>query len=611
MSASSEHPLPSAGETIVDLLAGARDVDIALKASGRPPLTYGGLRAQVEKTVASLNRLGVGRNDSVAIVLPNGPEMASSFVSIAAGATTAPLNPAYKAEEFEFYLSDLDAKLLVVDAKRESPAVEAAQKLGVPIATVQFNPEDPVGTFELAGEPVAAGCAQGGYAAPDDVALVLHTSGTTSRPKIVPLSHTNICASAFNIRTMLELTTDDCCLNIMPLFHIHGLMGALLSSLSAGAKVCCTPGFDAAHFFPLLREFTPSWYSGVPTMHQAILKRAGEEGTSLEGVRLRLIRSSSASLPPPVMEALEGTFNAPVIESYGMTEAAHQMASNPLPPGERKAGFVGLAAGPEIAIMDAGGELLPTGSVGEVVIRGSNVTTGYRNNPAATDAAFTAGWFRTGDEGVLDEGGYLRLTGRLKEVINRGGEKIMPCELDEALMDHPAVAQAVAFAVPHPTLGEDVAAAVVLRDSEMVTGQALREFLFDRVALFKVPSLVLLVDEIPKGPTGKVQRIGLAEQLAPLLEQKYVAPSSPLEIGLAQLWAEVLGVERVGREENFFALGVDSLLAAQVKLRIETAFKISVPLERMFRDPTVGAQALLIEDSLLREVEGAAEEEYD
>jgi len=304
-----------------------------------------------------------------------------------------------------------------------------------------------------------------GFSLPEDIALVLHTSGTTSRPKIVPLTAANICASARHIGATLRLAPADRCLNIMPLFHIHGLMAAVLASLAAGASVVCTPGFNALKFFAWLDEVEPTWYTAVPTMHQAILARAGRNPEIIARARLRFIRSSSSSLPPSVLTALEATFGCPVIEAYGMTEAAHQMASNPLPPAARKPGSVGIAAGPRISIMDENGNLLTTGSIGEVVIRGDNVTRGYANNAEANAAAFSEGWFRTGDQGVIDPEGYLTLTGRLKELINRGGEKISPREVDEALMDHPAVLQAVTFALPHPMLGEDVGAAVVLRYS--------------------------------------------------------------------------------------------------------------------------------------------------
>ncbi|MFQ5709576.1 MAG: acyl--CoA ligase [bacterium] len=499
--------------TVFELLATGRDDAVAIAAPGRESMTYSQLRSHVQGTVETLNQLGIGRNDPVAIVLPNGPEMASAFVAVACGATTAPLNPAYREEELEFYFSDLQARLLVVAHGSDSPARQVARKLGIATAELKTDPDSVSGAFELVGQSGASLAARPGFAAADDIALVLHTSGTTSRPKMVPLSQRNICASARNIAASLTLTPEDRCLNVMPLFHIHGLMAAVLSSLSVGASVFCTPGFNALKFFAWMKEAGPTWYTAVPTMHQAILSRAPRNRKIIESTRLRFLRSSSASLPPQIMKALEDTFNAPLIEAYGMTEASHQMASNPLPPRARKPGSVGVAAGPEVGVMDEAGRLLAAGQIGEVVIRGENVTSGYQSNPEANAKSFTNGWFRTGDQGVLDDEGYLRLTGRLKEIINRGGEKISPREVDEVLIDHPAVAQAVTFAVPHDKLGEDVAAALVLRDGAETTESEIKAFASRRLADFKVPRQIVFLDQIPKGPTGKLQRIGLAKKL--------------------------------------------------------------------------------------------------
>ncbi len=490
----------------------------ALVGLDAPPMTYQALLTQVNRTIAALNARGISRNDRVALVLPQGPNLAAAFLAIASGAACAPLNPGYRREEFEFYLDDLSAKALIVAAGWDSPAVAAAAAVGVNVIELEAGQEGgPAGAFSLrgpeGGRGPGAGPARTAFAEPGDTALVLHTSGTTSRPKIVPLSGANICASAHHIAGTLALEPDDRCLNIMPLFHIHGLMGAVLASVAAGAEIVCTSGFDAMRFFSWVRDFEPTWYTAVPTMHQAILGRALRNRDIVEQSRLRLIRSSSASLPPQVMAELESLFNAPVIESYGMTEAAHQMASNPLPPLARKPGSVGPAAGPEIAVMDGQGNLLAAGATGEIVIRGPNVTAGYEKNPAANAEAFTDGWFRTGDQGFLDPDGYLTITGRLKEIINRGGEKISPREVDEVLLDHPSVRQAVTFALPHPKLGEEVAAAVVLREGHEVGERELRSFVSERLADFKVPRRIIFRDQIPKGPTGKLQRIGLAEKL--------------------------------------------------------------------------------------------------
>jgi oxalate---CoA ligase len=501
----------SADRTIRGLIESGRDDAVAIAAHAAAPLTYAALRALVDRTIRSLNDLGIGRGDRVGIVLPNGPEMATAFLCVASTAASAPLNPTYRQDEFEFYLGDLAAKALIVDAGSASPAIAAAEKLGVKLIALTPEPEAGAGAFRLSGSPTGA-AARPGPAEPADVALILHTSGTTSRPKIVPLAHANIWTSARNIAASLELSANDRALNVMPLFHIHGLIAGLCAPLSRGGSVFCTPGFNALKFFAEMEEAKPTWYTAVPTMHQAILTRAGRHKEGIARNPLRFVRSSSSSLPPTVIGELEAVFKCPVIEAYGMTEATHQMASNPLR-GVRKPGSVGLAAGPEIAIMDEAGRLLGPGETGEVVIRGDSITAGYENNPKANAQAFVNGWFRTGDQGVIDADGYLSLTGRLKEIINRGGEKISPREVDEALMNHPAVLQAVTFALPHPMLGEDVGAAVVLREGLTATEQELGAFLAERLAAFKTPRKILFLAEIPKGATGKLQRIGLAQKL--------------------------------------------------------------------------------------------------
>lgn len=605
----------------------------AITGAGGFPLTYSALQAHAAATGAHLNSLGLGRADRIAVVLPNGPSMAAAFLSVAAAAVCAPLNPAYRSAEFDFFLADLDAKALIVQEYAETPAIAAAKKRGIPVLYLQPTLVAGIGSFTLGGDtkserPVrSADCAL-----PEDIALVLHTSGTTAQPKIVPLTHANLCASARAVAEVLALTSGDRCLNVMPLFHIHGLVGALLSSLFAGASVYCSAGFSAPEFFSSLKEAEASWYTAVPTMHQSILSRAALDGLTVDTLRaqvnLRLVRSSSAALPPPVMAALESLFGAPVLEAYGMTEAAHQMACNPLPPRSRKPGSVGLASGPEVAVMDGAGHFLPHGATGEVVIRGDNVTPGYEANPAANAAAFTEGWFRTGDQGYLDRDGYLFLTGRLKELINRGGEKIAPREIDEALLAHPSVAQAVAFAAPHERLGEEVMAAVVLHPGHSALEhrrqeRELREFAAERLADFKVPARIVFLDEIPKGPTGKVQRIGLAERLSELLrstaDEPAVSVAVPvdtlLEASIIGLIEDVLGRRGIEREDDFFQSGGDSLLAVTLLTRLEKTLDVTLSLIRLFEVPTAAGMAGAIEEArgevtlLLAEIEALSEDE--
>ncbi len=496
------------GGCVRDLVLSGKDSDIALSAPDRPDMTHGALRHHCLSIRRQLAARGIGVGDRVAIVLPNGPEMASAFLAVASGLSAAPLNPAYKESEYAFYLEDLKPKLVLVAEGSDNPVRAAARALGIAVAEASVPDGAPAGAFSLWPEEAEVHDPN-----PDDEALVLHTSGTTSRPKVVPLTQANLFASAGNIASTLALTPADHCINIMPLFHIHGLIAVVLSSMKAGASVCCTPGFNALKFFEQAMAAQPTWYSGVPTMHQTILLRAKRNPEALRKISFRFVRSSSASLPPAVFKELAETFACPVIEAYGMTEATHQMASNPLPPGIQKPGFVGLPAGPEIAILNQTGIMQPAGTTGEVCIKGANVTPGYENNPKANAESFTDGWFRTGDQGYLDADGYLKITGRIKEIINRGGEKVSPLEVDDVFMDHPLVQQFVTFAMPHPMLGEEVAAAVVLTEGATLTEKDLKDYAADLLAPFKIPKTFVFLEEIPKGATGKMQRIGLAEKL--------------------------------------------------------------------------------------------------
>lgn len=569
---------------------------IALVApEGRLPLTFHRLHRHIVETSKTLNEIGVGRGDRVAMVLPSGPEMTTASLAVMACAISAPLNPAMRAEEFDFYLSDLNPKTLLIQAGSDSPARAVAQARNISVIELLPIHEEPSGIFTLTGSKLCSRLG-GGFALSDDVTLMLHTSGTTRYPKLVPLTHRNIWTSAHNIRKMLELTQHDRCLNIMPLYHIHGL-SAVFSSLVAGASVVCTPAFDSRCFFEWLEDFHPSWYTAVPTLHQAVLTEAAVHSKRIANCPLRFIRSASSALPLPVMAELECVFHVPVIESYGMTEAAPQITSNPLPPRQRKPGSVGLPAGPEVAVMDGHGTLLSSGQTGEVVIRGTNVIQEYEDNSEANKEGFINGWFRTGDLGYLDMEGYLFLKGRLKELINRGGEKILPQEVEELLLEHPAVAQAVIFAIPHATLGEDVAAAVVLRQGVSATPDEIRKFASARLAHFKIPSRVRIVTEIPQSTTGKFQRLDLAEKLG-LGEgdrAAYTASCTPIEKMLVQIWEEVLEVDHIGIHDNFFELGGESIRISKIINRLQQTPGVDLPIRSVFDSPTVAGLAKLVE----------------
>ena len=494
-------------KTIRNMINQQNDDLIFLTSEKNEKLSYGEFKIFNEKISRQLAATNVKNSDRAAIVLPNGPLMASSFLSISSYMSAAPLNPSYKQEEFEFYLDDLKPKFLLVEPNSKSLAVIAAKNLNIPVFEMKISDNQPLGTFELFDKET-------NYKNPNDYdeALVLHTSGTTSRPKIVPLSNLNIFTSAVNISKSLKLTADDHCLNIMPLFHIHGLIAVLSASAKVGASVCASNGFNALKFLDLAETQNITWYSGVPTMHQAILLRAQKNSDKAKKLNLRFIRSSSASLPPAIFEQLNDIFQTPVIEAYGMTEATHQMASNPLPPAIQKPGLVGMPAGPEICIMNDKNEKLSQGEIGEICIKGSNVTNGYENNPEANKQSFVNDWFRTGDEGFFDEDGYLKISGRLKEIINKGGEKISPLEVDNILMDFPPIDQALCFGYKDKMLGEDIAVAIKLKENKSCTEDDIKSYANEKLAKFKIPKKIFIVEDIPKGATGKLQRIGLAKK---------------------------------------------------------------------------------------------------
>jgi len=493
---------------ILDLLENGDSSRIAISvAGGGAAVTYHQLRQQVDALATTLNHFGLGRGDRIAMALPNGLEVIASFLAASTVGTAAPLNPAYTRDEFKFYLADTGASALIVPSTGADEARAAAGDEVLLIEAdlgsdgqVRFSSAASAGTARAHDDPQ-----------PDDVALILHTSGTTSRPKRVPLSHANLSVSARNVAETYQLTSADVSLCVMPLFHVHGLVASTLATLFTGGTVVVPPKFNPLSFWSIVRDTRATWYSAVPTIHQVLLSRA--KGARPSGAEhLRFIRSCSAALAPQTMADIEERFGVPMLEAYGMTEAAHQMASNPLPPAARKAGSVGRGTAVEIAVLDEAGDQLPPGTVGEVSIKGPNVFAGYEGNPEANAESFSHGWFRTGDQGYLDTQGYLTLVGRLKELINRGGEKISPREIDETLLTHPAVAEAVCFGIAHRVYGEEVAAAVVLKGA--ATESDLIAHCRSSLSDFKCPAAIYIVESIPRTATGKIQRRNVAAAFA-------------------------------------------------------------------------------------------------
>ena len=560
----------------------------AVLAPGRERLTYAQLWRQIENIAVNFHPMS-GR--VVAVALPDGPDLALVILGTSFQCVCAPMNPRMPIQEFQAHLTALAPAALIVEAAN-MPAIHGAERLGIQVWEARPTPQAGAGVFELSLRSRASRQCQG---SPADPGLLLSTSATTGRAKLVPLTHANLQAQCLQTARALELSNLDRLLSLMPLFHLQGIL-TFLAQFYSGGCVICVPGFDAEQFLSWLEEFRPTWYTASPTMHRAI-QTLLESRDLPTPCRLRFVRSIGAPLPPALIASLESTLSAPVIEGYGLTEVG-AVTSNPLPPGRRKPGSVGIVTGAEVAIFDKSGHPVQPGSEGEIRIRGAAVTDGYWNDPDANADSFSHGWLRTGDLGRFDEESYLFITGRGKEVVNRGGEKIMPQEIDVALAAHPAVLEAAGFGVPHPTLGEDIAAAVVLRAGIPVTEHELREFVAGRVAAFKVPRRIVFVEQIPKGATGKARRIALRHEWAGMVQPAAISGASPLELKLIEIWNRILQNE-VGLDDDFFAAGGDSLAAIVMLAEVRSALAVDPSLlDRIdfFEKPTIRSLARIVSD---------------
>ena len=547
---------------------------IALLAPGRDPLTYRQLSTHLQTSKDSLANLGIGPGEVTALALPGGPELITAFLALASTGACAPLDPSLTENDYKFYLSRLGARTLVVRDGACLPAISAARSLDMRVLSIHVSANQPAGVFELADAFAATATAPGRQT---DAALLLFTSATTDSPKLVPLTWSNLRAMATHDSLALELTAADRLLSLMPLFHLHGL-ATVLTQLSCGGSVISTPGFDPGNFLAWLSGLRPTWFTSSPPMNRAIVALARQHSEVFRDPPLRFIRSGTAALEPQLLTSLEEAAGVPVLNGYGMTETGGVTRNTRE---LRKPGSVGRSSGLELAIMDPSGSILLPGLEGEIVVRGPSVTSGYLDNPEANQSAFREGWFRTGDLGHLDTDGFLFITSRLKEMINRGGEKIAPQDVEAVLLAHPAVAEAAACAIPHTTLGEDVVAAVVLRSGASASESELRRFAASQLAPFKVPRRIALIDAIPRTSTGKPKRRALAEQLSsanPPHPEATARTLEPAETILVDIWHRILGVEQIQVFDDFFALGGDSLSAAIMLTEAQRALNTSTEL---------------------------------
>jgi len=569
---------------------------LALCAPGREPLSFQRLWQQITETSGALQGLVAGRAPVVALILPDVPELITAFLGVVSVGAGAPLNPALTESEYEYYLRDLSADAVIVRSGYEGPATAAARSLGIRILEAEWRERDPAGVFRLRGSPDTAAEA---WPVTDEhaSALLLHTSGTTGRARLVRLTHRNMAAQCACIGRAFELSPRDRFLNMMPLFHLHGLKSSV-AELVAGGMVISTAGFDPMQFFSWMEDYRPTWYSGGPTLHRAVLDLVATSGRQ-PPASLRFVRSTGAVMEEPLRLRVEAALGVPVVEGYGLTETG-SVASSPMPPGRRKPGSAGVSYGPQIAILGEAGRLVPPGQQGEILVRGPAVTPGYVGAEEVNRESFYEGWLRTGDLGWLDEDGYLFFTGRIKELINRGGEKVSPFEVEKELAGHPAVAEVAVFGVPHTRLGEDVEAAVVLRPGMDVSGEELRARARERLARHKIPRSIHFVDHIPKGPTGKLKRGDLHNWIGN--DSPHGAEAAPagrgatqgIEARLAEIWGAQLGVKQPRPDSDFFRLGGDSLAAAVMLAEVAKEFGSHPSPAVFFEQPTIANLAALV-----------------
>jgi acyl-CoA synthetase (AMP-forming)/AMP-acid ligase II/thioesterase domain-containing protein len=562
----------------------------ALASPGRTSLTYAGLWEHVTTTSETLSRCGVQAGEVVALAVSTGPFSITGALAITLRSVCAPLDLHLKLEDYRAFLPRIGASTLVFEAGVDSPIVDAARELGLRVLRLSSAAEQPAGVFTLEAleEP------RGKLASRQlDAKFLLHTSATTGAPKLVPRTRLSVLAAAEQDVRALKLGESDRYLSMIPLNIGHGLT-MIFSQLLCGGAVFCAPAFEAAGFETWLRDFRPTWFAGGSSISRLILAIARQKPETFARVPLRFVCSLGAAPEADLVPSMERLLGVPVLENYGMTEASG-VTRNTLD--GRKAGSVGRSTGAEIAIFDEAGKPVPPESEGEVAVRGPTLMAGYLDDPQANGELFRDGWFLTGDIGRIDRDGFLFIAGRKKEMIDRGGKKIAPQEIDSALALHPAIAEVAAFAIPHRTLVEEPAAAVVLEPGQEISALELRRFAAARLAAYKVPRKIVFLERIPRATTGKPKRAALSEQFRDLgaaPDSRQLDPPTGTEEKLLELWRKILGLDRITTGDDFFDLGGDSLSAAHMLTQAGGLFALSqsqLPEADFFDEPTVAALA--------------------
>ena len=572
-----------------------RPKQAAIVGSDFSAVSYRMLQDEIDEVRAALRHAGFDRDARIAVAIANSAQAARAIIAIACSATAVPIDPKLTVAEVERCLLVVRPQAVLVLRDTNSATRTAAEQRGFPIIEASVAKD---GRLQLAVPSI------GPSSPPDEPnpaapAFILHTSGTSADPNLVPFSHRNMQAVIERLQTWFELTPQDRCLNVSPVYYSHALTTTLLPPLMTGGSVAFPANPTNVDLSEWFSELRPTWYSAGPTLHLSVLEKAEARADARTMHSLRFISTAGAPISADVQQRMQTVLGVPVLEHYGSSETA-QIASNRPPPGPSKSGTVGIPWPGIVGIVDDDGKPMSVGQRGAVVVRGPSVMSGYLNAPERNRSIFQDGWFRTGDIGSIDEEGFLSLHGRDKELINRGSEKISPLEIDQALMSHPGVAQAAAYGVPHPRLGEDVAAAVVLHPGALVTPLELRDFLGTKLAAFKVPRRISILDELPKGITGKLLRRRLAESTQEKAQHAGLSEER-LHADLLQLWRRILKTEKISLDDDFFEIGGDSLLAMDVSLELGRLVGQTLPESILFEAPTVRELAKSVAREMDRE----------